>query len=141
MVALNGVAVGRGSWRSDSVEPGAYVVTAQVTSISGCAADRQVTRVVMPARAVTSRVTLSPKGCGRFMLNAQPARGHYALLPIGVRGAAELRGQLSDKAVTLVVPAGDYRLTVSAPYCADFRGDVTIERGKERSERVRLICQ
>jgi hypothetical protein len=45
------------------------------------------------------------------------------------------------KVKPLVVPVGSYTLRVTAPYCAEFRGNATIATGTTRRERVRLICK
>jgi hypothetical protein len=44
-------------------------------------------------------------------------------------------------AAPVLVPEGSYALHVSAKYCADYSGTVTISTGAAAKERVRLICQ
>jgi hypothetical protein len=41
----------------------------------------------------------------------------------------------------LLVAEGTYALHVSAKYCADYSGSVSISSGSTSHERVRLICQ
>jgi serine/threonine-protein kinase len=136
-VTLDGVVVGTGSWKSDSVAPGAHVIAASVHALPGCASARQELKTKVAASGTTT-VTVSPKECGYFSLNALPATANFMLA--GPNGNVLAHGVVG-KLKPLVIPVGKYTLQVTAPYCAEFRGSSTITAGATRRERVRLICK
>ncbi len=136
-VSINGNVVGTGSWKSDSIAPGAHVVAATVHAIPGCNSARQEVKTKVQATGITN-VTITPRECGYFSLDALPAAANFTLA--GPTGSIAAHGVVA-KVKPLVVPVGKYTLHVTAPYCAEFRGAATIAAGKTRRERVRLICK
>ncbi len=136
-VSIDGNVVGTGSWKSDSIAPGAHTVSASVHAIPGCNSARQEVKTkVLPTG--TTNVTITPRECGYFSLDALPAAANFTLA--GPTGSIAAHGAVA-KVKPLVVPVGKYTLHVTAPYCAEFRGAATISAGKTRRERVRLICK
>lgn len=133
-VRVNAVTVGRGSWRSDTLLPGTYSVSASVED-PGCptAVD---TRTVRLASAPAS-LRLEPRGCGRLQLDLLPEGSQWVLSPLA--GGTALRGR-GIPVQPMVVSAGRHVLVVTAPYCARFEDTLRIEASGERRERIRLIC-
>ncbi len=131
---VNATTAGRGSWRSDTLRPGTYTVSASVND-PGCATAVD-TRVVRLTSASTS-VRLDPRGCGRVQLDLQPEEAQWVLSPLA--GGTALRGR-GIPVQPMVVPAGRYVLVVTAPYCARFEDTLQIDAASERRERIRLIC-
>jgi serine/threonine-protein kinase len=136
-VTVDGVKVGTGNWKSDTVAEGAHVVAAAVHSVPGCSSARQESRAKLGAKGVTT-VTLAPRACGYFSLDALPSAARFTLAAPGAPSVAEGTVHLP---APLVLPVGRYTLTISAPYCAEFRGPTTITAGNTKRERVRLICR
>ncbi|HUO51087.1 MAG TPA: hypothetical protein VMT93_01090, partial [Gemmatimonadaceae bacterium] len=137
-VTVDGVAVGSGNWRSDSLSAGAHVVVATLPSVPGCASARQEWKGKVGTTGTTT-ANLTPRACGYLTLDAQPKNARYELIALPGGGEAGSGGIKLPS--PLVLPSGPYRLSVSAPYCAEFRGKVVIKPGETHRERVRLICR
>lgn len=133
-VLVNGVPVGTGAWRSDTLRPSTYTVTATLDE-EGCPSASESRRVVLAAAA--GAVRLNPQSCGRVMLDVLPEEAQWVLSPLA--GGTALRGR-GNPAEPLVVAAGRHVFLVTAPYCARFEDTLRIEPGRQRRERVRLIC-
>ena len=120
------------------MRPGRHVIIAQVPSISGCPT-ADTTAIVDVAAGTQRTVRLRATPCGRLTLDVEPSRARYTLAPRD--GGAQRQGSL-PLVRPLVLPEGEYRLTVEAPYCAPFSDDVRLTAGGavQRSERIRLIC-
>ncbi len=131
---VNEALIGRGSWRSDTLRPGSYTVSASVDD-PGCptAVDSRVVRLV----SAPTVVRLDPRGCGRVQLDLMPEEAQWVLSPLA--GGTALRGR-GIPVQPMVVPAGGHVLVVTAPYCARFEDTLRVEAGVERRERIRLIC-
>jgi hypothetical protein len=114
-----------------------HTVAAAVHSVPGCLSARQESRTKTGANGITT-VTLTPRACGYFSLDALPKAARFTLSTPSAPSVAEGAVRLS---APLVLPVGKYTLTISAPYCAEFRGPTTITAGKTKRERVRLICR
>jgi serine/threonine-protein kinase len=141
-LSVNGVAVGTGAWRADTLRPGTYEFTAALPDApEGCASARaRTTRTLRPGRAVQS-IALAPRPCGLVTFEADPATARYALIPTAADGA-RFDGVLPLPA-PLLVPAGVYRLTVADRYCSQFTNDslVVAPERTTRQPKIRLICQ
>jgi serine/threonine-protein kinase len=136
-ITVDGVKVGSGNWRTDTLPAGMHTVAATVHSVPGCLSARHESRAKTGANGITT-VTLTPRACGYFSLDALPKAARFTLSTPSAPSVAEGAVRLS---APLVLPAGKYTLTISAPYCAEFRGPTTITAGKTKRERVRLICR
>ncbi len=136
-VTVDGVSVGRGRWRSDSIAPGAHVVVATVPAPSGCPSARQESHVKVSA-AGTTAVPLTPRPCGYLALDALPKAAKFTVTAAGGTRAAE---GAATRHPPIMLPTGRYSLVVSAPYCAEFRAELAIKAGATRRQRVRLICR
>jgi hypothetical protein len=89
------------------------------------------------AESGTTTVQLTPHRCGTFSLDAAPSGAHYTLSS----GGKEVASGAVPLAEPVLVAEGTYALHVSAKYCADYSGTVSISSGSAAHERVRLICQ
>jgi hypothetical protein len=136
MIRVDGVTVGKGTWHSENIEPGAHHVIVSLNAPAGCswAQDAKDVRV---AQTGTTTVQLAPRRCGTFSLDAAPSGARYVLSAAG----HEIASGVVPITAPVLVPEGSYALRVFAKYCADYSGSVTISTGSTAHERVRLICQ
>ncbi|HJU64285.1 MAG TPA: serine/threonine-protein kinase [Gemmatimonadaceae bacterium] len=137
-ILLDGKTVGRGAWRSSEVSEGAHIIVAMLPTVDGCPTARDSARVVM-ARAGVTNQRLSPRPCGELAIDAIQAGARFIIAPAQEGAVRPMEGELPLSA-PLVLPAGDYTIRVSAPYCADYFEDFTVQAGATHRERVRLIC-
>ena len=135
-ISVDGTIVGRGTWHSESITPGVHHVIVSVSSAPGCSA-AQEKRDVQVATSGTTTANFSPHECGAVTLDVAPAGAHYSF----VRGGTEVASGTTPPQSALQLPEGNYTLRVSAKYCADYSGTVTVTRGNTANQRVRLICQ
>ncbi|HZF68026.1 MAG TPA: serine/threonine-protein kinase [Gemmatirosa sp.] len=138
-LTVDGTSVGRGSWVSDSVTPGRHWVRAVLPAVAGCeSADSALAVELQPGERKVVR--LRPVRCGRLLVDdVSPAPAHFVLR--GVRGAFERRGSVPFQA-PLVVPEGEYTLTVDVAGCVEFNDRVRVlgNGALQRTARIRLIC-
>lgn len=135
-ISVDGSFVGRGTWHSESIAAGVHHVIVSLDAPPGCttAQERKDVRV---AAAGTTTATFAPRECGEVTLDVAPMGAHYSF----VRGGAELASGTTPTMSPLQLPEGTYTLRVSAKYCADYSGTVSVARGNSSNQRVRLICQ
>ncbi len=135
-INLDGSVVGRGTWHSESITAGVHHVIVSVAAPAACTS-AQDARDVRVNETGTTTVQFTPKRCGTFTLDAAPTGGRYVLST----GGHEIASGAVPLAAPVLVPEGPYSLHVSAKYCADYSGTVTISTGATAHLRVRLICQ
>ncbi|HEV7704069.1 MAG TPA: protein kinase [Gemmatimonadaceae bacterium] len=135
-ISVDGSIVGRGTWHSESIVAGAHHVVVSLNAPVACAS-AQDAKDVKVAETGTTTVQFSPKRCGTFTLDAAPTGGRYVLSS----GGHEVASGAVPVTSPVLVPEGTYALRVSAKYCADYSGSVTISTAATAHERVRLICQ
>ena len=135
-ISVDGAIVGRGTWHSESIPTGAHHVVVSLNAPAACAS-AQDAKDVKVASTGTTTVQFSPKRCGTFTLDAAPTGGRYVLSS----GGHEVASGVVPVTSPVLVPEGTYALRVSAKYCADYSGSVTISTSSTAHERVRLICQ
>jgi eukaryotic-like serine/threonine-protein kinase len=135
-ISVDGTVVGHGTWHSESIVPGAHHVVVSLSAPAACNS-AQDAKDVKVAETGTTTVQFSPRRCGTFSLDAAPTGGRFVLSNAGREVAS---GSVPVKTPVLV-PEGTYALRVSAKYCADYSGSVTISTAATAHERVRLICQ
>ena len=135
-ISVDGTVVGRGTWHSEAIAAGSHHVVVSLDAPAACtlAQDAKDVRV---AETGTTTVQLAPRRCGTFELDAAPSGGRYVL----TSGGHEVARGLVPVTSPVLVPEGTYSLRVSAKYCADYSGSVTIKTTATARERVRLICQ
>lgn len=134
-LALNGIVVAHGPWRTDSLTPGTYQLAASVNAPASCRWRREEQTVTLAA-GQTSTVELRPRGCGTVTIRSRPARAAYVLSGPGV----SLEGQL-PLAAPLNVPAGVYHLQITAPLCAQYINDkLRVRPMSETPLTVNLLC-
>ncbi|MFL5582246.1 MAG: serine/threonine-protein kinase [Gemmatimonadaceae bacterium] len=136
-VTVDGRRITAGTWRSESLPGGNHRVRAFVNSVDGCPTADVTERVSV--RGGTRTISLNPRGCGRVRLDTKQDGATYS-----IRSGGWSTGPLpipDDQIV--VVPFGRAQLTVKAPYCADFSGDVEVRPSdveKPKYVRAHLVC-
>jgi hypothetical protein len=135
-ISVDGTIVGRGTWHTESITPGVHHVKVSLSSAPGCAA-AQERKDVQVAASGTTTATFTPRECGAVTLDVAPAGAHYSF----VHGGSEIVSGTAPATTPLQLPEGTYTLHVSAKYCADFSGAVSVAAGSGSTQRVRLICQ
>jgi eukaryotic-like serine/threonine-protein kinase len=128
--------VGRGTWHSENITSGVHHVIVSLNAPAACASAQDV-RDVRVAESGTTTIQLTPRRCGTFSLDAAPSGARYALSS----GGREIVSGAVPLSAPVLVAEGTYALHVTAKYCADYSGSVSISSGSMARERVRLICQ
>jgi len=136
VINVDGSVVGRGTWHSENITAGVHHVIVSLNAPATCAA-AQDAKDVRVAESGTTTVQLTPRRCGTFSLDAAPAGAHYILSAAG----HEVASGNVPLSTPVLVAEGTYALHVSAKYCADYSGSVSISASIPARERVRLICQ
>jgi hypothetical protein len=135
-ISVDGTIVGRGTWHSESITTGVHHVLVSVSSAPGCAA-AQERKDVQVAPTGTTTANFSPRDCGTVALDVAPAGAHFSF----AHGGSEVASGTAPADSALQLPQGTYTLHVSAKYCADYSGTVSVAAGATSSQRIRLICQ
>jgi eukaryotic-like serine/threonine-protein kinase len=135
-INVDGSVVGHGTWHSENISSGVHHVLVSLNAPAACTA-AQDARDVRVAESGTTTIQLSPRRCGTFALDAAPAGARYTLSS----GGREISSGFVPLSDPVLVGAGTYALHVSAKYCADYSGSVSISAGETSRERIRLICQ
>jgi len=135
-ISVDGAVVGRGTWHSESISIGAHHVVVSLSAPAACGSAQDAKDVKVQETGTTT-VQFLPKRCGTFSLDAAPTGGRYVLSSAG----HEVASGAVPVTTPVLLPEGTYALRVSAKYCADYSGSVTISTSATAHERVRLICQ
>jgi serine/threonine-protein kinase len=135
-VSVNGVDVGRGRWRSDTLQPGQYVLAAIVRSYNRCASARAVDTVYVRNTGDTS-VTLRPLPCGFLAMSSTPEIAEFSVMTATGSSVRQGRLPLPD---SLLLPVGRYTLRVRARYCSQYEDSVRIESGKTNRQQIPMLC-
>jgi eukaryotic-like serine/threonine-protein kinase len=135
-VSVNGLDVGSGRWRTDTLQPGTYVLMASVRSYSRCGSARAVDTIYLRNTGDTS-VTLTPKPCGFLAVSSTPERAELEVLTPARSSVQKRQLPLLD---SLLLPVGNYRLRLRARYCSPFEDSVRIESGKTNRQQIPMIC-
>ncbi|MEO6446257.1 MAG: serine/threonine-protein kinase [Gemmatimonadaceae bacterium] len=139
-VSVNGVAMGEGNWRADTLKPGEYAVEASVPASAGCESATTTERVRVRAGAAAA-VTLTPRPCGTIsinMLNVAASGARYVV--VSNDGAFRREGGLPLSG-GLIVPIGQYRVTAQQPMCAAYVDDaVVVAADRTTPLTFRVIC-
>jgi serine/threonine-protein kinase len=135
-VSVNGVDVGSGRWRTDTLRAGMYVVAATIKAIDRCASARVEDTVFVRTTGDTS-VTLTPRPCGFLAVSSQPERAEFAVL---TSGGSRVKEGFLPYPDSLLLPVGRYRLQVRARYCSPFEDSVRIESGRTNRQQIPMIC-
>ncbi len=137
-VIVNGVPVGQGEWRTDTLPAGMYTVVAALPRRTGCPSTRDSARVALGGTG-SETVNLEPRGCGTLALDVTTRGATYEVT--SHRDDVRRTGEL-PLSRPIVLPAGSYRLTVEAPWCAPYSSEVRIVANRAAArERLRLICE
>ncbi|HJR67918.1 MAG TPA: serine/threonine-protein kinase [Gemmatimonadaceae bacterium] len=136
-VSVNGLDVGRGRWRSDTLKPGEYVLAASIRSLTRCGSARAVDTIYVRETGDTT-VTLRPLPCGFLAVSSTPEVAEFVVMtPAG----SSLRQEMLPYLDSLLLPVGRYRLRVQARYCTEFNDSVRIESGKTNRQHIRMLCE
>ncbi len=136
-VSVNGVDVGRGRWRADTLQPGQYVLAASVRSFNRCGSARDVDTIYVRETGDTT-VTLQPRPCGYLGVGSSPEVAEYEVLTWS--GGSRMRQGILPSPDSLLLPAGLYRLRLRARYCTQFDDSVRIEPGKTNRQQIKMLC-
>ena len=135
-VSVNGLDVGRGRWRSDTLPPGQYVLAATVRSLTRCASARQVDTIYVRETGDTS-VALQPRPCGYLGVGSSPEVAEFEVM---TSGGSRVRQGILPLPDSLVLPVGLYKLRLRARYCTQFEDSVRIESGKTNRQQIKMLC-
>ena len=135
-MTVNGVAVSKGKWRTDTLPAGTFVIVAALDSQPNCPSTRDEQRVTL-AETGLKQVRLSPRACGELRLDIKPDGATYTLKSYG--NDRTIRGQTPTRNV-LILPIGNYQMNVESRFCAAYRTEVRVTPETLSSARVRLIC-
>jgi hypothetical protein len=135
-ISVDGRTVGHGTWHTESIAAGKHHVVVSLSGPAGCTA-AQDSKTVRVAESGTTTVQLTPRRCGSFTLDAEPAGAQYVV----ASGGREIASGVVPMSAPAQLPEGTYSLHISAKYCADYTGTVAISSSTPAHERVRLICQ
>ena len=130
--------IGNG-WRSDSLKPGTYEVSASVPSASGCPTSTASQSVVVRATSKVARVRLSPRGCALLSFDAAPKGSRYVLTSLTPGDTLPARRGTAP-AERLLLPVGDYSRVISFEKCADYADTVHVGM-QEKLPRRALLCR
>ena len=130
--------VGNG-WRSDSLKPGSYEVSASVPSPSGCPTSTATQSVVVRATSKVARVKLTPRGCALLSFDASPKGARYVLTSLTPGDTLPARRGLAP-AERLLLPVGDYVRVISSEKCVDYADTVHVGIA-DKLPRRNLLCR
>jgi eukaryotic-like serine/threonine-protein kinase len=128
-----------GGWRSDSLKPQTYQVSATVEAPAGCVTATQSRSVVVRAVARATRVTLSPRSCGTLSFDAIPPKAQYTLTSLTPSDSG-LRRTGTLPVTKMVLPVGDYLRVISQPRCFPYGDTVTVETRDKSLPARRMAC-
>jgi serine/threonine-protein kinase len=131
-------AIGNG-WRSDSLKPGTYEVSASVPSAAGCPTATASQSVVVRATSKVAHVRLSPRGCALLSFDAAPKGSRYVLTSL-TPGDTLPTHRGTAPAERLLLPVGDYSRVISYEKCADYADTVHVGV-QERLPKRSLLCR
>jgi serine/threonine-protein kinase len=135
-LTVNGARVASGSWRSDTLAAGRYVLVADLSSVPGCPTSRE-TEVVMLPDSGSRSVRLSPARCGTLRLDIRTPGADYS---VRAENGREVRSGRAPVLFPLVLPEGRYRVIVEAPYCTPFDSEERVVADSTTTRPVRQIC-
>jgi len=130
--------IGNG-WRSDSLKPGTYEVSASVPSPSGCPTSTATQSVVVRATSKVARVRLTPRGCALLSFDAQPKGARYVLTSL-TPGDSMAAHRGTAPAERLMLPVGDYLRLITHERCTDYGDTVHVGIADKLPKRT-LFCR
>ncbi|MFN8581814.1 MAG: serine/threonine-protein kinase [Gemmatimonadaceae bacterium] len=136
-ILVNGVAVGDGRWRADTLKPGDITVGATIDARS-----RAVNRLTSSRRcdwcAGVARELVTPRACGSVTIEGQPAGANYTI--VSTENASRREGTLPPSR-GIVLPVGPYRFTALKPRCAQYEQEFSLGSGETIRIAFRMICE
>jgi hypothetical protein len=146
-VKVNGTPVlpANGTWRSDTLKPGSYTISAALAGASDECPTAKLDTTLMLRPSFDRKVSLTPRACGTIELvfrgPSPPDDAKYGLASLDGQGFRA--GPLPAlRAVRVVVPIGRWLLTTSKPKCVAYGPDtVVVAAGKRQALTFGpLIC-
>ena len=126
---------GHGNLLLTNVRPGPHRITATFPDSEGCST-ATVSRQLSLSAGDNPSLTLAPQRCGTLVFNVTPSHATFAVnSPSGTS-----RGGTVDKDSVLILPAGAYRVRLSADGCLEYDNQVTIGARERKPLQARLIC-
>jgi serine/threonine-protein kinase len=139
-VTLNGIAIGAGTWRSDTLRVGDYEIVASLPAIAGCEW-ATLTRQVRLRAAVNREETVTPRPCGSLELDA---RGRQARFTVSAQEGTLRREGTIPRSEPLILPVGRYNLTVvktdGTDYCAAYSEEFEIAAHGTQRKAIAFLC-
>ena len=133
-----GTAIGSG-WRSDSLRPGPYDVSATVPAPPGCPTATATESVVVRATAKVARVRLSPRSCAAVSFDASPKGAGYVLSPLSPGDSLSAR-RGTVPAEHLLLPVGEYQRVITHERCTPYFDTVRVG-ATDRLPKRNLFCR
>jgi serine/threonine-protein kinase len=141
-ILINGVAVGIGTWATDTLPAGRYTIAAQLAVVAGCRWGRDETLLIYN-RDTTSFIQLAPLRCGYLGLTAtRDSRNIEASYEVTTdNGESLVKGRLPH-ATSIPIPVGKGRLwlTVAAPLCNTFRDSLLVVADSTVRRSIPMDC-
>jgi serine/threonine-protein kinase len=134
-VSVNGRDEAIGGWRSDSLKPQTYQISASVPAPMGCPTATVTQAVVVRAVAKPSRVRLSPRSCGTLTFDAVPAKAQWTLTSLTPSDSGARRTG-TVPAIKVLLPVGDYARVISHPRCFAYSDTITVD-ARDRTLPIR----
>jgi len=123
-ISINGREQSIGGWRSDSLKPQTYQVTASVPAAAGCSSASVTQAVVIKAVAKTVHVRLSPRPCGTLVFSSNMRDARWSLTSLTPEdNSARREGPVP---ANVLLPAGDYTRAISKTKCSPYIDTVRV---------------
>jgi hypothetical protein len=136
-VAGKGEAIG--GWRSDSLKPGVYQVTATVAAPNGCSTATETRSVTVKATARVNRVRFAPRSCGTLVFESSMRDTRWSLTSLTPEDQGTARDGPMPANVT--VPVGDYYRAISKSKCSPYIDTVRVQANQtNRLPRRNPFC-
>ncbi|MEW5917024.1 MAG: protein kinase [Gemmatimonadota bacterium] len=140
-VTLNGVAIGGGTWRSDTLPAGDYELLASIPAIPGC--ESATLKRTVRVRASTGReetVTLRP--CGSLEVDGRGRQGRFRVR--AADGGTPREGTFPMER-PLVLPIGRYTLTAEktdgTDFCVQYTEEFEVVASEVHKKSIAFLCQ
>ena len=123
-ITFLGSEVAKGSvWRSDTLTPGPYQVTATVPAPPGCSTATATKQVTVRAGS-RATVTLEPRGCGRLIFSSRYSDARWTLTSLTPSDKGPPRAGMVP--ANELLPVGDYQRAISRLNCSSFIDTVSV---------------
>ena len=130
-ITLQGKEVGTGDgWRSDTLKPGSYQVSATVPAPPGCASATATTQLTIRAGSRVP-VKLEPRSCGRLVFGSRYSDARWTLTSLTPSDKGPPRS--GTVPANELLPVGDYQRVISRINCSSFIDTISVQPNKTDS--------